>query len=433
MTILLRAVRVVDPIKVLDLEQDVLLKDGMIIEMGKAHSIAVNADICVIDGSGKVFMPGLYDMHVHLREPGYTYKEDIETGTASAARGGVTGVLAMPNTNPTVESRQIVSDIQKRIAEKAKVDVHLTGSITCGLQGAQLSDLEGMMAQGILAITDDGRTTMSTALMKEAMEIIQPKDLVLISHAEDHDMVKGGAIHEGEVSGDLGIKGIPAAAEYQIVARDIEIAKETGARLHIAHISTKESVALVKAAQEAGLMVTAEAGPHHFILTDDLVRSKGTLAKVNPPLRSETHRSAVEQGILEGVISAIATDHAPHSHEEKLREIYSAPFGISGVELSLALTYGHFVKTGKLTWLELAQKMISNPRLILRLPIPVIEVGAVLNAVLFDTKIERIHDNATMVSKGKNTPYEGMTIYGDVVATWFEGNLVYCDSSLEIK
>ena len=304
-------------------------------------------------------------------------------------------------------------------------DVKLSGSITKGLQGMALSEIEGMIDQGIVAITDDGKTTMSVKLMTEAMAIIAKRDVVLISHAEDHDMVKGGAMHAGEISEKLGIVGIPAEAEYGIVKRDIELAKATGARLHIAHISTKEAIDFVRSAQEMGLPITAEAGPHHFMLTDQQIEAVGTLAKVNPPLRSEYHRKAVEDAIIEGVIGVIATDHAPHSLEEKAKDIYAAPFGISGVELSLALTYTHFVTTGKLTWLELAQKMCLAPRRILNLPVHPIAVGQPADMVLFNCEARSIHKNEEMVSKGKNTPFEGLAYEGDVVATWHLGQLVY--------
>lgn len=424
MKILLKAVRLIEPTKVIDAQVDVLVVDGRIERIEGANTIVEEAQQ-VIEGQGLVLLPGLFDMHVHLREPGYEYKEDIATGTRAAARGGVTGVLAMPNTYPTVESRAIVEDIQQRIADKANVEVKLTGSITKGLQGMALSDIEEMIEAGIVAITDDGKTTMSMDFMREAMNLIKAPDLVLISHAEDHDMVKGGAIHEGAVSERLGITGIPAEAEFKIVKRDIDLARETGARLHIAHISTKEAIDYVRDAQAEGLPVTAEAGPHHFMLTDAAVETFGPMAKVNPPLRSEDHRAAVEAGIIEGVISVIATDHAPHSLEEKSREIYAAPFGISGVELSLAFTYTHFVQSGKLTWLELAQKMSLAPRLILNLPVPTIEVGALAEMVLFDPSVARVHHNADMTSKGQNTPFEGMTFNGDVLATWYRGQLVY--------
>ncbi len=433
MSILLRAVRLVEPSLIIDAQKDVLIREGRIVHIAPANTIEETGDERVVDAQSLVLMPGIFDMHVHLREPGYEYKEDLFTGTLAAARGGVTGVLAMPNTYPTVESVEIVADIQGRILEKALVQVALTGSITKGLQGMALSEIEEMIDQGIVAITDDGKTTMSEALMIEAMEMIAKRDVVLISHAEDHDMVKGGAIHEGEVSLTLDIKGIPAEAEYRIVKRDIELAKKTGARLHIAHISTKEAIDYVREAQEEGLPVTAEAGPHHFILTDQMVEVVGTLAKVNPPLRSEYHRQAVEAGVIEGVIGVIATDHAPHSLDEKAKDIYAAPFGISGVELSLGLTYSHFVKTGKLTWLELAQKMCLAPRRILNLPMPTIEEGQLAEMVLFDPNKVMQHNNEYMVSKGKNTPFEGYSYSGDVLATWHLGKMVYQSPNLGLS
>lgn len=424
MKTLIRAVRLIEPSRVIDAPVDVLISEGEIVKIEGPNTIKAPVDK-EIDGQGLVLLPGLFDMHVHLREPGYEYKEDIASGTRAAARGGVTGMLAMPNTSPTVENAVIVEDILRRIEERALVEVKLTGSITKGLQGDHLSDIEAMIRAGIVAITDDGRTTMSSDLMLEAFNCIKEPNLVLISHAEDHDQVKGGAIHEGTVSSKLGIKGIPAAAEYDIVKRDIALARATGARLHIAHISTKEAIDFVRAAQNEGLPVTAEAGPHHFMLTDAAVEAFGALAKVNPPLRSEDHRRAVEAAIIEGVIGVIATDHAPHSEGEKAKDLYAAPFGISGVELSLALSYTHFVRTQKLTWLELVQKMSLAPRALLNLKCASIEVGEMANMVLFDPNQPRIHKNSDMVSRGKNTPFEGIEYWGDVLMTWYNGSVVY--------
>ncbi len=438
-------VRLIEPSLKIDGLYNVTLENGVISEISAPLQLELPVNlganspefldtatdqVTVIDGLGKVLLPGLFDMHVHLREPGYEHKETIASGTLAAARGGVTGVLAMPNTYPTVESGEIVKDIQNRIKQTAVIDVKLTGSITKGLQGRELSDLSDMFEAGIVAITDDGRTTMSEVFMAEAMDFIKGPDSVLISHAEDHDMVKGGAIHQGDVSESLGLKGIPAEAEYKIVARDIALAKQTGARLHIAHISTKEAVQFVREAQAQGLPITAEAGPHHFMQTDELVKTQGTLAKVNPPLRSEDHRAAVEAGLLDGTITIIATDHAPHTLEEKSADMYAAPFGISGVELSLAFTYTHFVKTGKFDWLTLAHKMAVAPRVLLHQAVPRLEVGAVANMVLFDPQVDRVICNADLVSKGKNTPFEGMTVSGDVLATWYQGKVVYSQLAL---
>jgi dihydroorotase len=432
MVTLIRHVHIIDPTAGLDGVYTLILENGKILEITQKDSSLMVVDE-VIEGQGKILIPGLFDMHVHLREPGYEHKEDIASGTRAAARGGVTGVLAMPNTSPVVEDSHIVRDIKARIHEKAVVGVELTGSITKGLKGDVLSNLEDMFCEGIIAITDDGRTTMSEILMRQAMQIIKGPGAVLISHAEDHDMVVGGAMHEGQVSKDLHIKGIPAEAEYKIVRRDIALAKETGAKLHIAHISTKESVEAVREARANGLPVTAEAGPHHFMLTDEVVRVKGALAKVNPPLRSEEHRLAVEEGILDGTIDCIATDHAPHTLEEKSKGMDESPFGISGVELSLTLCYTHFVKSKKLTWPSLVQKMAIGPRSLLGLEVPSIRVGSMAEFVLFNPNAERVLVNADLTSRGKNTPYEGMRLYGDVEGTWYNGKCVYRGEGMKVK
>ncbi len=420
---LIKNVTVVDPSLDLHQKRDVRIAEGVIREI--APALAASADERVIEAEGSYIFPGLFDMHVHLREPGQEHKEDIASGTAAAARGGVTGVLAMPNTTPTVQSREIVEDVQRRIAERAKVQVELTGSITKGLRGEELSDLADMIDAGIVAITDDGRTTMSEAFMIEAYNIIKPHHLVLISHSEDHDIVDGGAVHAGKVSEDLGIKGIPPEVECNIVKRDIALAEQTGAKLHIAHISTKQSIEAVRDAQRRGLPVTAEACPHHFCLTDDILYTAGNLAKVNPPIRSEEHRAAVEAALLDGTINCIVTDHAPHTLEEKARDIYKAPFGISGVELSLSLTYSHFVKSGKMTIDRMVELMAIQPRQLLGLDVPQIKVGERANMTLFNPDVERTIRAEEMVSRGKNIPYEGMKVSGDVVMTFYDGAIVY--------
>ncbi len=420
---LIKNATIVDPTQNFHQKNDVRVANGVISEI--AENLQPVANERVIDATQCYVFPGLFDMHVHLREPGQEHKEDIASGTAAAARGGVTGVLAMPNTMPTVDSRAVVDDVKRRIAQKAKVQVTLTGSITKGLRGEELSDIKDMIDGGIIAITDDGRTTMSQDFMIEAYQIIKPHNLVLVSHSEDHDIVDGGAVHAGEVSKALGIKGIIPEVESNIVIRDIKLAEQTGARLHIAHISTKQSIEAVRAAQKRGLPITAEACPHHFVLTDEILYQAGNLAKVNPPIRSEEHRAALEAAILDGTISCIVTDHAPHTLEEKAQDVYKAPFGISGVELSLSLSYTHFVKSGKMTIDRLVELMAIQPRQLLNLDVPQIKVGAVANLVVFDPTAKRTICAADMVSRGKNIPYEGMIVDGDVKLTCYDGAIVY--------
>ncbi len=420
---LIKNATVIDPSQNIHKKSDIRISAGIIQAVDELLSPL--KDERVVEAADCFIFPGLFDMHVHLREPGQEHKEDIASGTAAAARGGVTGVMAMPNTTPTVDSKAVVEDVKRRIAEKAKVQVELTGSITKGLRGEALSEIPQMIESGIIAITDDGRTTMSQDFMVQAYQIIKPHDLVLVSHSEDHDIVDGGAVHAGSVSADLGIKGIPPEVESNIVIRDIKLAEQTGARLHIAHISTKQSIEAVRAAQKRGLPITAEACPHHFVLTDDILYKAGNLAKVNPPIRSEEHRLAVEQGLLDGTIGCIVTDHAPHTLEEKAQDIYKAPFGISGVELSLSLSYTHFVKSGKMTMERLIELMAIQPRQLLHLNVPQIKVGQPANLVVFDPTVKRTIRAAEMVSRGKNIPYEGMTVDGDVKMTYYNGEIVY--------
>ncbi len=420
---LIKNATIIDPSQSIHKKTDIRINAGIIEAVDE--QLSPLKDERVIDAAQCYVFPGLFDMHVHLREPGQEHKEDIASGTAAAARGGVTGVMAMPNTTPTVDSKAVVDDVKRRIAEKAKVQVELTGSITKGLKGEALSDIKDMIASGIIAITDDGRTTMSQDFMLQAYQMIKPHNLVLVSHSEDHDLVDGGAVHAGEVSKKLGIKGILPEVESNIVKRDIKLAEQTGARLHIAHISTKQSIEAVRDAQKRGLPITAEVCPHHFMLTDEILYQAGNLAKVNPPIRSEEHRAALEAAILDGTISCIVTDHAPHTLEEKAQDIYNAPFGISGVELSLSLSYTHFVKSGKMTIDRLIELMAIQPRQLLNLDVPQIKVGTVANLVVFDPTVKRTIRADDMVSRGKNIPYEGMTVDGDVKLTCYDGAIVY--------
>ncbi len=402
---------------------DVLVEDGVVVAI--EANMSCGADV-FYDLAGKVLVPGFVDMHVHLREPGFEYKEDIESGTRAAAKGGVTTVACMPNTKPAISTVEVVEYIQKIAAEKGHANVEIVGSISKGLSGECLSDMKAMLDAGIVAVSDDGRTTMDNILMDKAFEIIKPYDAVLISHAEDHTLTVGGTIHEGSVSAVLGLKGIPRAAEYLIVRRDIALCEKAKSRLHIAHISTAESLYAVREAKRKGQAVTCEVGPHHFILTDEtILTAEQTLSKVNPPLRAPSDVRAMVEGIVDGSIDAIATDHAPHSYEDKNKSMLDAAFGISGIETSFALSYTYLVKTGLISLERLIEMMSTNPAKILRLDVGGVGIGDCADMTVLDLNHEWVINPDDFASKGKNSPFGGYAVTGMVVLTFVNGECVY--------
>lgn len=402
---------------------DVLVEDGFVTAV--EGQISCEADQ-IYDLTGKVIVPGFVDMHVHLREPGFEYKEDIESGTKAAVKGGVTTVACMPNTKPTISTVDVVKWIKNTATEKGHCKVEIVGSISKGLAGDELSDMEEMLKAGIVAVSDDGRTTMDVTLMKRAFEIIKPYDSVLISHAEDHTLTVGASIHEGETSARLGLKGIPSAAEYLIVERDIQLCEAADSRLHIAHISTVESLEAVRNAKRKGLSVTCEVGPHHFILTDASIKTvSDTEAKVNPPLRSKADVAAMLEGIADGSIDAIATDHAPHSYEDKNKPMVEAAFGISGIETSFALCYTYLVKTGIITLPRLIDMMAAKPADILNLSVGGLGLSDTADIAILDLTKDWVIDPEQFVSKGKNSPFKGVVVTGSVEMTFVNGKLVY--------
>lgn len=417
MRILIRGGRVVDPTQQLDKVTDLVIENGAVASVGETEQ-AVDE---IVDAHGMIVAPGLVDMHVHLREPGYESKETIRTGTLAAVSGGVTTVACMPNTNPAIHDAEVVNWIKRRSAETAHARVEIVGSITRDLSGLELSDIEEMLAAGIIGISDDGKTTMDEALMEKAMILIAGKGIPLISHAEDHLLSAGGAMNDGPLAQALGIPGIPAKAEWAIVARDIQLAERTGARLHIAHISTKEAVELVRAAKARGVKVTAEAAPHHFILTDASVAAEKTETKVNPPLRSDQDVAAVLAAIADGTIDAIATDHAPHDLLSKSTAYTKAAFGISGIETSLALSYTELVLSERISMSQLIGLMSANPAEILGLKRGSLRPGWVADVIVFDPTKEWYIESEKFVSQGKNSPFNGMKVFGAVRDVYIGG------------
>ena len=378
----------------------------------------------VIDASGKAVMPGFVDLHVHLREPGFEYKETIASGAAAAARGGVTTLCAMPNTNPVIDSPEAVMDIIER-AEDAPVHVLPVGAVTKGQEGKELVDFEGMRAAGAIAFSEDGKSVMDSLLFRKAMRILADIDMPMLSHCEDKGLVEGGVMNAGSKAEELGLSGITNAVEDVIAARDILIAKETGAQLHLCHCSTADSAEIMRFAKAQGLNVTAEVCPHHFTMSDSDITEDNGRFKMNPPLRSEHDVEALKEALSQGIMDVISTDHAPHAEEEKNKSMKDSAFGIVGLETSFALSHTVLVKGGVLTLSELVEKMSLNPAEVIGIDRGTLSVGSAADIVIADITESYKIDKNTFLSKGKNTPFDGMTVTGRVEKTITDGRIVY--------
>jgi dihydroorotase len=421
MNLLIKGGSVVDPVAGVVSEMDILVVDG------KIAGIGVNlkkSGTSVLDAAGKLVTPGLIDMHVHLREPGYEAKETIYTGTRAAARGGFTAVACMPNTRPVADNAAIITSIVNRAASDGVVRVYPVGAITSGSLGMEMAEMGDMKESGAVAFSDDGMPVMNPGLMRRAMQYARMLDAVIISHCEDKKLADGGFMHEGYVSTILGLKGIPAAAEEVMVARDILLAEETGCRLHIAHVSTAGSVRLLREAKSRGVKVTAEAAPHHFTLTDQSVIGYDTSTKVNPPLRTAEDVAEIRKGLADGTIDVIATDHAPHTVEEKDVEYERAPFGMVGLETAVGLVWTELVAGGVLTPVQAITKMTLNPAKVLGLPSGTLEAGADADITIIDPAAAWTADPAQFAGKGRNTPFAGRVLQGLPYATIVCGRLV---------
>ena len=423
MKILIQNGYVLDPESKREGTYDVLIEGDRIVQV--AESIAEKADR-VIDASGCYVMPGFIDLHVHLRDPGLEYKETLGTGGKAGARGGVTTLCAMPNTKPVVDNREKVEDVHNRAKKDSPVNVIQIGAVTIGQQGEELADIEGMAKAGCHAISEDGKSVMNASLYRKAMRLAKENGISVFAHCEDITMVEGGVMHADDKAKALGLKGITNAVEDVIVARDILLAKETGVRLHLCHCSTEDSVKLVEAAKKEGLPVTAEVCPHHFAMcTDDITEDDGNF-KMNPPLRGRRDMEALKAGLKADIMDVIATDHAPHSAEEKNCSMAKAFFGIVGLETMATLTYTELVEPGILTPMQMAEKTSYNPAQILGLTEKgAIAEGKIADIVVFDPNIEYTIDKNTFFSKGKNTPFHGRKVKGDVRYTLVDGNVVY--------
>lgn len=401
---------------------DILLENGKIEKIGK-NLKADGAE--VIDAAGLTVFPGLIDMHVHLREPGFECKEDIASGSAAAVAGGFTQVCCMPNTDPVCDNAAVVGYIAARAKEVGLCKVHPIGAITRGEKGETLSEMGKMKDAGAVAVSDDGKPVANARMMRLAMEYASDFGLICLSHCEDKDLVDGGVVNEGYNSTLAGLKGIPRAAEEIMLAREIILAETLHKRAHICHVSTKGGVQLLREAKARGVQVTAETCPHYFTLTDDVVTSFDANTKVNPPIREAEDVAAIKEGLRDGTLDCIVTDHAPHHVDEKNVEYNLAAFGISGIETSFSLSYTYLVKGGVLSLSELADRMSAAPARILHLEGGKIAEGEVADLMLADLNAEYVIDSKKFVSKGKNTPFGGMKVSGKVLCTIVDGDVKY--------
>ena len=425
MKILIKNGRIIDPDGKMDQVADLLIENDKIAAVGEKMNEEADR---IVDVEGCYVMPGLIDMHVHLRDPGLTHKEDIITGARAAARGGVTTVVAMPNTKPVMDDPSRVAYVNNKAKDYAKVNVLQVGAITKGMKGEELSDIEGMVKAGIPAISEDGKSVMNAQLYKEAMLIAKRMNIPVLAHCEDIHMVNGGCMNEDENSRKFGLPGISNAVEDTIVARDIIISRDTGCHLHLCHCSTEASMILLKLAKERGIPVTGEVCPHHFTLTSDDMVKDDTNYKMNPPLRTPKDVEALKKGLKEDVFDVISTDHAPHSSDEKNQSMQKAPFGIVGLETSVALTITELVDKGWLTPMQMAEKMSYNPARILHLDDKgSLKKGKTADVVIIDPEEEYTIDVKQFVSKGKNSPFNGKKVKGKVKMTICSGTVVYED------
>ncbi|EKN68861.1 dihydroorotase [Schinkia azotoformans] len=407
-----------------DLEKkDILIENGIITRIEDV--IKQDTVENVRDVEGKIVTPGFVDLHVHLREPGGEKKETIETGTLAAARGGYTTVAAMPNTRPVPDTKEQLEWLQNRIKETAKVRVLPYASITIRELGEELTDFKSLKDAGAFAFTDDGVGVQTAGMMLDAMKKAAELDMAIVAHCEDNSLINKGAVHEGEFSKKHGVNGIPSVCESVQIARDVLLAEAAGCHYHVCHISTKESVRAVRDAKRAGINVTAEVTPHHLLLCDEDIPGLDTNYKMNPPLRGREDRDALIEGLLDGTIDFIATDHAPHTEEEKAWKMTEAPFGIVGLETAFPLLYTHFVQSGKMALKQLIDYLTIKPCETFGLPYGKIEVGSIADLVVLDVEKEEEIDSSTFLSKGRNTPFNGWNCKGWNVLTIANGKIVW--------
>ena len=439
--ILIKNARIIDPGQGIDLTSDILISNGLIKAIGKNLA---EPDLMTIDATGLIACPGFIDLHCHLREPGFEEKENIATGTSAAARGGFTTICCMPNTNPPLDNVAAIDYVKNIAASKARISVLPVGCITKGRAGKEISEMAELAGAGCIGFSDDGSPVPSSRVMSLAMEYAAMLDLPIIDHCEDLELTRAGQMNDGWVAARLGLKGIPAAAEESIVARDIALAEMTGVKLHITHVSTAGSVELIKQAKERGIKVTADVTPHHLTLTEERVMRNpvttaislayDTNAKVNPPLRSDRDIEILLSAVNDGTIDAVATDHAPHTREDKLCEFEAAAFGISGFETAFGVLMT-LVNSGKVSLNRLIECLTVGPVKVLSLKggiTGILKPTMPADITLLDINKEWTVDARNFLSKDKNTPYDGQLLKGMVVATFHKGKLAYKDGSLRI-
>ncbi len=427
-----RRVRAIDPAGALDAEVDVVVERGLVVRVGPnaAGEVAKSERARVIDGHGAWLLPGLIDLHAHLREPGAEGKEDIASGLRAAAAGGFVDVCAMPNTRPVNDSRVVTEMLVAKARALGSVRLHPIGAITVGQRGEQLTEMADLKAAGAVAVSDDGRCVTNSQVMRRALEYASTFDLPVIQHAEDHALTEGAQMHEGAVSTKLGLRGWPRVAEDVIVARDVLLAEYVGARYHVAHVSTAGAVRILREAKSRGIAVTAEVTPHHLLLTHEALLGYDTACKVNPPLREPEDVEALRRALADGTIDCVATDHAPHGILDKNVELAEAAPGMIGLELCLPLLLG-LVREGAIPLSRLVDSLTSAPARVAGLPVPRLRDGARADLVLVDPEARWKIDPARLRTKSQNTPFSGRTVQGRILMTVCEGRIVHEERSPE--
>ncbi len=430
MSMLIRGGHLIDPVAGLDGIFDVLIKDGVVAGVGQwLHGEAPVWDErpdTVIDAAGKYVMPGFIDLHVHLREPGLEYKETIATGAMAAAAGGFTSICPMPNTRPSTDSPEKIRAILEKAETDAKIHILPVGAISIGQEGKELADIKGMAEAGAVAFSEDGKSVMNSALYAEGLKLAAEAGVPVFAHCEDIDLVRGGVMNAGKRAQELGLPGITNAVEDIITARDIFLAGETGVKLHLCHCSTKSSVKMIAMAKAEGLPVSGETGPHYFTMIDEEIPEDWGNYKMNPPLRGKEDKEALIQALTDNVLEAIATDHAPHSKEEKEQSMLKAPFGIVGSETAYALTVTELVRKGLLTMTQLVERMSAAPARILGINKGSLKEGMPADITIADIDTAWTIDPEKFYSKGKNTPFAGKKVYGKVYYTIADGEIAFC-------